>query len=62
MIYQQCNFCRETYCLQHALPEVHGCGQEARNHARAVSYALKQINIQRLTNFYEIWGNERNLH
>lgn len=30
-----CNFCRMKYCYNHALPEVHGCGEEAKKHARA---------------------------
>ncbi|XP_077549705.1 DNA-binding protein SMUBP-2-like isoform X2 [Haemaphysalis longicornis] len=30
-----CPFCRRGFCFKHALPEVHGCGEEARAHARA---------------------------
>lgn len=30
-----CPFCKRGFCFKHALPEVHGCGEEARAHARA---------------------------
>ncbi|KAG0417475.1 hypothetical protein HPB47_005582 [Ixodes persulcatus] len=30
-----CPFCKRGYCFKHALPEAHGCGDEARAHARA---------------------------
>ncbi|XP_049637146.1 DNA-binding protein SMUBP-2 [Suncus etruscus] len=31
---QLCLHCRRRYCLSHHLPEVHGCGEQARVHAR----------------------------
>ena len=35
---QTCKYCRHRFCLTHALAEVHGCGdlakQEARTHIR----------------------------
>ncbi|XP_003468365.3 DNA-binding protein SMUBP-2 [Cavia porcellus] len=31
---QFCQFCGHRYCLSHHLPEVHGCGEKARVHAR----------------------------
>lgn len=30
-----CQFCRLRFCFSHSLPEVHGCGHEAKVHARA---------------------------
>lgn len=30
-----CPFCKRGFCFEHALPEAHGCGDEARAHARA---------------------------
>ena len=30
-----CQFCRLRYCFSHSLPEVHGCGHEAKAHARS---------------------------
>lgn len=33
---QVCQFCRKCFCLTHHMPEVHGCGAEAKAHARAV--------------------------
>ena len=30
----QCDFCRLRFCIGHGLPEVHGCGEEARKAAR----------------------------
>lgn len=36
VIFQQCPFCRKTFCLTHHMAEVHGCGDEARRHARAM--------------------------
>jgi ATP-dependent RNA/DNA helicase IGHMBP2 len=32
---QNCEFCRNRFCLQHSLAEVHGCGDEAKKQARA---------------------------
>ncbi|CAL4091423.1 unnamed protein product, partial [Meganyctiphanes norvegica] len=34
VIFQQCAFCRKTFCLQHHMAEVHGCGDAVRAHAR----------------------------
>ncbi|XP_062041322.1 DNA-binding protein SMUBP-2 [Lepus europaeus] len=31
---QLCQLCSHRYCLSHHLPEVHGCGEKARAHAR----------------------------
>lgn len=31
---QLCQHCGRRYCLSHHLPEVHGCGERARAHAR----------------------------
>ncbi|KAM5247003.1 DNA-binding protein SMUBP-2 [Ctenodactylus gundi] len=31
---QLCQLCGHRYCLSHHLPEVHGCGERARAHAR----------------------------
>ncbi|XP_047374036.1 DNA-binding protein SMUBP-2 isoform X2 [Sciurus carolinensis] len=31
---QLCQLCGRRYCLSHHLPEVHGCGEKARAHAR----------------------------
>nr|XP_026252347.1 DNA-binding protein SMUBP-2 [Urocitellus parryii] len=31
---QLCQLCGHRYCLSHHLPEVHGCGEKARAHAR----------------------------
>jgi len=30
-----CKFCRYKFCYTHILPETHGCGDEAKKHARA---------------------------
>lgn len=32
---QVCKFCSERFCLSHHMPEVHGCGEKARAHARS---------------------------
>jgi len=29
-----CPFCKLKYCLNHGMPEVHGCGEDARKQAR----------------------------
>nr|XP_045602750.1 DNA-binding protein SMUBP-2-like [Procambarus clarkii] len=34
VIFQLCPFCRNTFCLSHHMAEVHGCGDQARHHAR----------------------------
>ncbi|MBN3311638.1 SMBP2 protein, partial [Atractosteus spatula] len=31
---QMCSFCNRRYCLSHHIPEVHGCGDKAKAHAR----------------------------
>ncbi|XP_032380575.1 DNA-binding protein SMUBP-2 [Etheostoma spectabile] len=31
---QLCLFCNRQYCLGHHIPEVHGCGDKAKSHAR----------------------------
>ncbi|KAM7414762.1 hypothetical protein PAMA_019532 [Pampus argenteus] len=31
---QLCLFCNRQYCLSHHIPEVHGCGEKAKSHAR----------------------------
>lgn len=31
---QLCVFCNRQYCLSHHIPEVHGCGDKAKSHAR----------------------------
>ena len=33
---QVCPFCRQTFCLSHHIPEAHGCGERARQHARSI--------------------------
>ncbi|XP_061165035.1 DNA-binding protein SMUBP-2-like [Saccostrea echinata] len=32
---QLCDFCRRRFCLNHHMPEIHGCGEAAKTHARA---------------------------
>jgi ATP-dependent RNA/DNA helicase IGHMBP2 len=32
---QMCEFCRRRFCLNHHMPEVHGCGDAAKSKARA---------------------------
>ncbi|XP_074488841.1 DNA-binding protein SMUBP-2 [Sebastes fasciatus] len=34
MLGQLCMFCNRQYCLSHHIPEVHGCGDKAKSHAR----------------------------
>ncbi|KAI9529685.1 hypothetical protein NQZ68_007923 [Dissostichus eleginoides] len=34
MLGQLCLFCNRQYCLSHHIPEVHGCGDKAKSHAR----------------------------
>ncbi|XP_026166279.1 DNA-binding protein SMUBP-2 [Mastacembelus armatus] len=31
---QLCLFCNRQYCLSHHIPEIHGCGDKAKSHAR----------------------------
>ena len=33
---QRCDFCSHVYCLSHHIPEVHGCGGQAKRHAQAM--------------------------
>lgn len=30
-----CQFCRKKFCTEHSIPETHGCGEEAKRHARS---------------------------
>ena len=32
----RCRFCQRKYCVEHSIPEVHGCAEEAKKHARSV--------------------------
>ncbi|XP_015911293.2 DNA-binding protein SMUBP-2 [Parasteatoda tepidariorum] len=32
---QMCHFCKGRFCFEHFLPEVHGCGDAAKAHARS---------------------------
>ncbi|CAF0704160.1 unnamed protein product [Brachionus calyciflorus] len=41
---QNCEFCRNRFCLKHSLAEMHGCGDEARAQARA--HIRKTGNLQ----------------
>lgn len=36
-----CPFCKRGFCFKHALPEVHGCGDEARTQARIAWHRSK---------------------
>lgn len=36
LIRQDCSLCKKSFCMQHGLAEVHGCGGPAREKARAV--------------------------
>ncbi|CAG0882667.1 unnamed protein product [Cyprideis torosa] len=40
---QVCNYCRKVFCLSHSLPEVHGCGEEAKKAERA---AFRKTNLK----------------
>ena len=31
---QLCSYCNRRYCLEHSMPEVHGCGHQARTDIR----------------------------
>lgn len=31
---EKCRFCIQIFCLKHAMPEIHGCGEAAKRHAR----------------------------
>jgi ATP-dependent RNA/DNA helicase IGHMBP2 len=31
---QLCSYCNRRYCFEHSMPEVHGCGQQARKDIR----------------------------
>lgn len=31
---QLCSYCNRRYCFEHSMPEVHGCGQQARTDIR----------------------------
>ena len=31
----RCQFCQRRYCMSHNIPELHGCGEEAKKHARS---------------------------
>ncbi|XP_022094082.1 DNA-binding protein SMUBP-2-like [Acanthaster planci] len=39
----RCAFCNRRYCFGHAMPEVHGCGEMARAHARKVVHREKEV-------------------
>ena len=35
MLGVSCQFCRRRYCVEHSVPEIHGCAEEAKRHARS---------------------------
>lgn len=38
MIGLRCQFCGRRYCMEHGIPEVHGCGEEAKRYARKAQH------------------------
>ena len=40
---QKCRYCFNVYCLGHRFPEVHGCTQAAKDHARSATAAPRQV-------------------
>jgi len=34
LIGQRCSLCRRLFCVEHSIPEVHGCGKAAKERAR----------------------------
>ena len=34
LLEQLCSYCNRRYCFEHSMPEVHGCGHEARRDMR----------------------------
>ena len=51
----QCQFCNKRFCMEHTIPEVHGCAEAAKKHARQAikprpassSGAAKRAHLQR---------------
>ena len=39
LVSAKCSLCARRYCLEHSLPEVHGCGDAAKRSARQASMA-----------------------
>ncbi|KAJ1478936.1 hypothetical protein T484DRAFT_1816207, partial [Baffinella frigidus] len=39
-----CKHCHLQFCIEHSFPESHGCGQEARNHAKDSGEAMRRRN------------------
>ena len=37
MLGLRCQFCARRFCMQHGIPEVHGCAEEAKRHARSAA-------------------------
>lgn len=37
----QCHLCRKRFCMEHIVPEVHGCSELARKHARQAAVKPK---------------------
>ncbi|XP_064609271.1 DNA-binding protein SMUBP-2-like [Liolophura sinensis] len=48
---QTCEFCLQRFCLNHHMPEVHGCGNEAKSKARHV--IIKEGILHRGSGFKE---------
>lgn len=38
----QCLFCKQRYCIEHSLAEVHGCGEAARLHSHRDSHEVRR--------------------
>ena len=42
---QTCKFCNYRFCLQHSLAEIHGCGDKAKQEARAHIRQTGNLNV-----------------
>lgn len=46
LCFSPCDYCKTFFCASHMLPEVHGCGIEARNAAHRDAHAAARAQIQ----------------
>ncbi|RWS17111.1 DNA-binding protein SMUBP-2-like protein [Dinothrombium tinctorium] len=41
---QSCSFCKRNFCISHSMPEVHGCEDAARAHAKSTFRKVGKLN------------------
>ena len=52
LLYQECQFCQQFFCVHHGLPENHGCGDLAADYARQQYRGTGHANFENINEDY----------